>query len=518
MAIHLVQVHGPPRGGGCTRGVLAERFKTPLVGGVARLWRLGGNLPAPAFPGGETGKGSSDSLRPTGQSPPRLTAESVVRHPPRKSLLPLKSRNSHKKRLHLLEDLQRSRQEVSAAKDLFQTTLQSIGDAVIATDLEGRVTFINPVGQHLTGWTQQSAVGVPLHRVFRIVNESTRETVENPVEKVLRTGRIVGLANHTILTALDGRNIPIDDSAAPIRDVKGSMIGIVLVFRDASEKRSADLLLEQSRSELERSNTLLKGVNADLELFAFAAGHDLQEPLRTIASFSELVVRKLQDNPETTQHLRFIQAAVARMSAMIQGLLDYSRLLENGTPKKEQFSVEEIVGEALLNCHSAITETHAVVNIMALPEMFGNRQQILQLFQNLISNGIKYRSDKAPEIQISAAKSTPGHWLFSVSDNGTGLEMKHAEKIFQPFQRLHNKDQYPGTGLGLTMCKRIVELHGGRIWVESELGRGSTFSFTLAVDPLPTRGLTGEETILSSVGEQRQNNDGPVNHRDRSKS
>jgi chemotaxis family two-component system sensor kinase Cph1 len=155
---------------------------------------------------------------------------------------------------------------------------------------------------------------------------------------------------------------------------------------------------------------------------------------------------------------------------------------------------------------------------MALPEMFGNRQQILQLFQNLISNGIKYRSDKPPEIQISAAKSNSGHWLFSVSDNGTGLEMKHAEKIFQPFQRLHNKDQYPGTGLGLTMCKRIVELHGGRIWVESELGRGSTFSFTLAVDPLPTRGLTGEETILSSVGEQRQNNDGPVNHRDRSKS
>ena len=405
-------------------------------------------------------------------------------------------RQANRKRLHLLQDLQKSREEVSAAKELFQTTLQSIGDAVIATDLEGRVTFINPVGQHLTGWTQQSAIGVPLHRVFRIVNESTRETVENPVEKVLRTGRIVGLANHTVLLALDGRTIPIDDSAAPIHDVKGSMIGIVLVFRDVSEKRRAEI-------ELERSNILLKGANADLELFAYAAGHDLQEPLRTIASFSEIVARKLQDNPQTTQHLQFIQAAVSRMSAMIQGLLTYSRLLDKGAPAKEQFSVEEIIGEVLLNCHSAITDTQAVVKTTTLPEIFGNRQQILQLFQNLISNGIKYRSGKIPEIQISAAKSPSGEWLFSVSDNGVGLEMRHAERIFQPFQRLHNKEQCPGTGLGLTMCKRIVELHGGRIWVESELGRGSTFWFTLAT-PRPAVDLSDEKVILSSVGEQSQ--------------
>jgi PAS domain S-box-containing protein len=188
-------------------------------------------------------------------------------------------RNTNAKRLRLITELRKGREEISAARDLLQTTLQSIGDAVIATDAEGRVTFLNPVAQHLSGWTQQSAVGAPLPRVFRIINETTRVPVDNPVDRVMQTGRIVGLANHTILLTPDGREIPIDDSAAPIHNAKGDIVGTVLVFRDVTERRRAELELRKGQSQLERSNAALQQLNSDLELFAYAAGHDLQEPL-----------------------------------------------------------------------------------------------------------------------------------------------------------------------------------------------------------------------------------------------
>jgi light-regulated signal transduction histidine kinase (bacteriophytochrome) len=196
-------------------------------------------------------------------------------------------------------------------------------------------------------------------------------------------------------------------------------------------------------------------------------------------SFSELIVRRLQDNPETAQHIRFIQTAVVRMRAMIDGLLSYSRLLREGAIEKREVHVEEVVGEVLLNCQTAIAEAQAVVKTGSLPVIIANRQQMVQLFQNLISNAIKYRAEKPPEIQISADLGNRGEWIFSVRDNGIGFEMRYAQQDFQVFRRLHGKERYPGTGLGLAMCKRIVELHGGHIWVESEPGHGSIFRFTV---------------------------------------
>ena len=194
-------------------------------------------------------------------------------------------RQSTAQRETLIRDLRASQVEVERARDRFQTTLASIGDAVLVTDREGRITLINPVAQHLTGWMEVSSIGVPLPRVFRIVNEDTRQTVENPVDKVIRLGTIAGLANHTVLLALDGREIPIDDSAAPIRDADGTLIGVVLVFRDISERHHAENAIRKGQRDLERSNAALVQLNADLEQFAYAASHDLQEPLRSIASF-----------------------------------------------------------------------------------------------------------------------------------------------------------------------------------------------------------------------------------------
>lgn len=382
------------------------------------------------------------------------------------------------KRLNLIDELRQSRDDVAASRDLFQTTLRSIGDGVIATDLEGRVTFLNPVARHLTGWTQESAVGLPLGNVFRTVNEGTRKTIENPVEKVIRTGHIVGFANHTILVARDGRELPIDDSAAPIRNAAGDMIGTVLVFRDNTERRRAEVEMRRSQAELELSNEALQQLNSDLELFAYAAGHDLQEPLRTISAFSELVARRLDGNADVKQYLSLIQTASGRMRDMIDGLLRYSQLMLGGELERSQVHVQEVLGEVLLNCQSAITESEAVIHAGPMPVVWANRQQLVQLLQNLVSNAIKYRSEKKPEIEISASEVNGGGWLFSVRDNGTGFEMSYAEQIFKIFRRLDSSDR-GGTGLGLAMCKRIVELHGGRIWVESEPGCGSIFRFTV---------------------------------------
>src|SRR5205823_6652788 len=206
---------------------------------------------------------------------------------------------------------------------------------------------------------------------------------------------------------------------------------------------------------------------------------DLQEPLRTIAGFSELVARKLDGNAETVQHIRFIQTAVDRMRAMIDGLLSYSHLMRDGKLQRTEVPMEEVVGEALLNCKTAITESQAVIHTGPLPTVLANRQQMVQLFQNLISNAIKYRSDETPEIQISAATSDTRQVLFTLHDNGAGFDMRYAEEVFRIFRRLHAADGHTGTGLGLAMCKRTVELHGGRIWVESEPGRGSSFRFTI---------------------------------------
>ncbi len=382
------------------------------------------------------------------------------------------------RRRHLIRDLAGSREEAAQARDLFETTLRSIGDAVISTDIQGHVTFINGIAQKLTGWMDRTAIGLPLKQVFHVVNEKTRDVVESPLENVVRSGGIVGLARHTVLIAADGREIPIDDSAAPVRDSEGKMIGMVLVFRDVTERRRSELEIERQRMELERSNAALRLRNTDLQQFSYAVGHDLQEPLRTIASFSELVTRAERNNPDVREHVAFIQEGVRRMQALIRDLLAYARLAPGSRETKTAVKLDNVMTEVLCNLHAAIQESGATVTHDPLPAVIAQERQMVQLFQNFIGNAIKYRADRKPDIHISAEHD--GHeWVFHVRDNGIGFEMKYAAEIFGVFKRLHARDAYSGTGIGLATCKRIVELHGGKVWAESEPGRGSTFSFTL---------------------------------------
>jgi PAS domain S-box-containing protein len=381
-------------------------------------------------------------------------------------------------RQNLIGELDASRQEATRARDTLELTLRSIGDAVISTDERGEIRFMNLVARSLTGWADDSAIGHPLPRVFRIVNERTRETVENPVEKALRLGIVVGLANHTLLINRSGEEIPIDDSAAPIRDAEGRVLGAVLVFRDVSDRRRKEKELEAGRAELCRSNEALVRSNTDLERFAYAVSHDLQEPLRTIASFTELLVRE-PGGPKVPEYSGFIRTGVNRMNDLIRDLLEYSRITRDEVSRVQPVNFQEVVGEVLCNLQAQISERGAVVRAETLPSVAADRSAMVQLLQNLVGNAIKYAGNRTPEVHVTAHSRPNGQWVFEVRDNGIGIDMCHAEEIFGVFKRLHGRDEYGGTGIGLAICKRIVELHGGRIWVESEPGRGSTFCFTL---------------------------------------
>ena len=230
--------------------------------------------------------------------------------------------------------------------------------------------------------------------------------------------------------------------------------------------------LEQHAEELARSNT-------ELEQFAYVASHDLQEPLRMVTSYVEILADEYQDklDENADRYIGYAVDGAKRMKALIDDLLAYSRLSSGGT-KFEDADCNYVVDRVVEALKAAITETGAAVNCGSLPSVKGDGIQLHQLFQNLISNGIKFRSSEAPRIDISAAREGE-HWLFAVKDNGIGIAPRHHEQIFQMFQRLHHRGQYPGTGVGLAVSAKIVQRHGGAIWVDSDEGKGTTVYFTI---------------------------------------
>ena len=242
-------------------------------------------------------------------------------------------------------------------------------------------------------------------------------------------------------------------------------------------------MAEQERSRLEVARQALQRSNDELRQFAYVASHDLQEPLRTVASFTQLLVSRYQ-NPEDAEANEFVSLivdGVERMSVLIHDLLEYSHTGVQKTPPSEPASAEVALNEVLFSLSAAIQESGAIVTHDPLPEVWLESRSLVQLFQNLIGNAIKYRGQDPLRVHVWAELQGE-EWLFSVSDNGIGIAPQYHSRIFGIFKRLHGKE-IPGTGIGLAICQRIVEWHGGRIWVDSELGAGSVFRFTLAKEP-----------------------------------
>jgi light-regulated signal transduction histidine kinase (bacteriophytochrome) len=242
-------------------------------------------------------------------------------------------------------------------------------------------------------------------------------------------------------------------------------VGIFAAARDITDRK-------RTEEDLIRSNK-------DLQQFAYVASHDLQEPLRNVASSLQMLKKKYNNklDAEADQYIYYAVEGATRMKSLIQDLLAYSRVGTRGK-RPESADCEQVLARTLNNLKPAISESGAIITHDQLPAVLADDTQLLQVFQNLIGNAIKFRRDEPPQIHVSAVKNKDD-WIFSIKDNGIGIESHHLERIFVIFQRLHKRSQYEGTGMGLAIVKKVIERHGGRVWVESEPGVGTTFYFTL---------------------------------------
>ncbi|MGB9939096.1 PAS domain S-box protein [Methanosarcina sp.] len=342
-------------------------------------------------------------------------------------------------------------------------------DPLVTIGPDGKITDVNKATELVTGYSRHELAGTDFSDYF-----TEPEKAKEGYQQVFREGLV--LDYELEIQHRSGYVTPVLYNASVYRDEAEEVIGVFAAARDITERKKAEAMLKLKLEELARSN-------AELEQFAYVSSHDLQEPLRMIASYLQLLQRKYQGelDDKADKYINFAVDGASRMQSLINDLLEFSRV----TTKAREFEPVEcelILDRVLSDLEIPIRENKAIISYDPLPEITADYTQLAQVFQNLISNAIKFRGKEAPEVYISAEKKED-QWLFSVRDNGIGIDPKYSDRIFEVFKRLHKREEYPGTGIGLSICKKIVERHGGNIWVESEPGKGSTFYFTLPINP-----------------------------------
>ena len=377
--------------------------------------------------------------------------------------------------------------------------LDAVPEARVIVDQTGRIAFVNRPTEAWFGYRREELIG----QIFeRLMSERFRSSERLELER-FRVARVeprgpqprlrsVGTVLDLCARRKDGTEFPVDINLWPFDREGGSFI--LAAIRDMTKQNRLQTqladkhrALDQTQHELEKTVAELKRSNAELEQFAYVASHDLQEPLRMVASYTQLLAKRYkgQLDADADEFIGYAVDGASRMQRLIQDLLAYSRVATLGHGL-EPVDCKVLFEAVLKNLRLAIDESRAVVTHEILPTVMADGRQLAQVFQNLIGNAIKFRGEEPPHLQVSAKRLTD-EWQFSVRDNGIGIDPQYAGRIFVVFQRLHNIAEYPGTGMGLAICKKIIERHGGRIWVESQLGKGATFYFTL-----PARGAHSE--------------------------
>ena len=364
---------------------------------------------------------------------------------------------------------------------LMETLMDNLPDHIYFKDRQSRFIRINKaMARRFNLAAPAEAIGKTDFDFFTA--EHAQQAFDDERE-IIRTGKPM-VDREEKETWPDGSVSWVSTTKQLLRDKNGGVIGTFGLSRDITPRKAAEEALAKKAEELARSNR-------ELEQFAYVASHDLQEPLRMIASYTQLLARRYQGqlDKDANEFIAYAVEGATRMQVLINDLLAYSRVGTRGKPFSAT-DCNEVLARALDNLKFAIQEAHATVSAATLPVVIADGTQLTQLFQNLISNAVKFRGTAAPQIRIAAElkplpvpAEEPGkqgsEWVFSVSDNGIGIEPQYFERIFVIFQRLHTREQYPGTGIGLAICKKITERHGGRIWVESMPAQGATFFFTI---------------------------------------
>jgi PAS domain S-box-containing protein len=359
--------------------------------------------------------------------------------------------------------------EIADLDSLLAAIVESSDDAIISKDLDGVITSWNKGAENIFGYTAAEAIGRP---IAMIAVPERGDEMPRILESIRQGKRVDHYA--TVRRAKDGRRVNISLTVSPVRDGVGRIVGASKIARDITEKKMTEEALRKQADRLVRAN-------ADLEQFAYITSHDLQEPLRTISACTGMFLAKSGDNldQDERQLMEYVSEAAQRLSTMINDLLTYARTLDEDL-LFASVNVGEVVEWALNNLHLSIQSVDAVISydLQSLPTIRGNKVALVQLFQNLVSNALKYRGAATPVVHIVATRRETD-WLFSVKDNGIGIAPAYQKLIFTLFQRLHASHEYPGTGIGLALCRSIVQAHGGDIWVESAEGAGATFFFNL---------------------------------------
>lgn len=364
--------------------------------------------------------------------------------------------------------------KAEASRRHLASIVESSSAAIIGTSLEGIIQSWNRGAELLYGYTEQEAIGKP----FAMLIPTERAGEEHRLLARVAKGELIDHFETVRLTK-DDRRVDVSVSASPVWDDTGAIVAAASVALDITKAKRLETELQVARDDAMEKSAELERSNRDLEQFAYVASHDLQEPLRMVTNYVQLLGRRYSDalDENAREFIGYAVSGAMRMQALINDLLVYSRVGSRGR-SLAPVAVDEVVETALANLEAARRDSGAEIVCGGLPQVMGDQGQLVQLFQNLLANAIKFTGDQPPRVEISA-QDRGSEWLCAVEDNGIGFDPEYRDRIFTIFQRLHTREEYPGTGIGLAVCKKIVEGHGGRIWVESQPGEGSTFFFTL---------------------------------------
>ena len=400
-------------------------------------------------------------------------------------------------------------QDADSTEIRFAEILAIADDAIISIDEDHLITLFNRGAERIFNYAAEEVIGQPLDLLLPEAIRAMHRTHVAAFAGSPEAARVMAQRREIFGRRKDHSEFPAEASISKLRLSSGMVFTVIL--RDISERKTAEIALRRAHDELEqrvRERTAqlednnrrlqleilerkaaearlaaqageLSRSNADLEQFAYVASHDLQEPLRMVASYTQLLERRYREvlTGEAAEFMSFIVDGALRMQRIIHDLLAFSRV---GTRARD-FSptpLGEVMQQVIASLGAAIEESGASVEVQDLPTLVADRTQMELLLQNLVANAIKFRGQQPPQIRVSAQRRD-AEWIIAVTDNGIGIESRFSERIFVIFQRLHTAAEYPGTGIGLAICKKVVERHGGRIWLESQAGAGSTFYFSL---------------------------------------